>query len=72
MNKNRVKVVAAILYLGSIVVWMYGRSLESMEAMMEEPPRTWTTWDYLACAMIVSALGCTLAAIKLKDDDDDS
>ena len=71
MSKNWVKLVAAILYVCSLATWMYGRSLESMETIMEEPPHVWTAWDYISCVLLVTALGCTLAAIKIKDEDDE-
>ncbi len=70
MGKVELKYIALILFIASIIAWMYGHSLESMESITEDVPRVWTSWDYIACALLISAAGFALAAFKFKEDDE--
>jgi hypothetical protein len=69
VDKSGVKLVATFLYVGSFVVFVYGRI---QDPFVEHGSPDWSAVDYAACVMFVFALGCSLAAFKLKDEDEDS
>lgn len=70
VNRNGVTIVAAVLFVGSLVAFGYAQSAKELFSSMHG--FEWTALDYAAFVMFVASLGCTLAVIKLKDDDDDS
>ncbi len=67
MNKTAVKVlvVALLLYAGSFLIAYIGSLPPSPdEFVIEDPP--YTIWNYLSLLMLLFAVGCTIAAIKLR------
>ena len=70
MNKNWVKVVAALLFVGSFAAFWYSHATEDPLAAINGTE--WNVLDYASLVMIVAALGCSLAAYKLPDEDEDS
>lgn len=55
------------MFLGSLVAFGYANTAKDPLAGDD-----WAALDYVAFAMFVASLGCTLAVIKLKDDNEDS
>lgn len=73
MDKSGVKLVATFLYIGSFIAYVYGRIQDRVQyPFPEHGSPDWSAVDYAACVMFVFALGCSLAAFKLKDEEDDS
>ena len=69
MNKNWVKVIAAVLFLGSFTTFVY--SLATQDPLAAIAGLEWTVLDYASLVMFIAALGCSLAAYKLPDEDED-
>lgn len=70
MNRNWVKVVAALLFVGSISAFWYSHAKEDPLAAIYGTE--WNVLDYASLVMFIAALGCSLAAYKLPDEDEDS
>lgn len=66
---KRVMATAGLLYAGAFAIYLVGNELNQVPSGAGHVAPSWTWWDYAACAMLLCAVGCTFAAIRLRKDD---
>lgn len=57
--------IALSLYVGSYCAHRIGRAIYPDPFFGTEDVWQWTTWDYASCALLVGAIGLTLAGFRL-------